>query len=70
MGRLRPGIIMVEKNLQVVLLMIVRMGRLLNGMKMGRNIESKIIVMGKKMVYCLPGTRVDRRKSKNIIRAG
>ena len=38
MGRLRPGIIMAEKNLQVVLLMIVKMGRLLSGMKMGRNI--------------------------------
>ena len=70
MGRLRPGIIMAEKNLQVALLMIVKMGRLLSGMKMGRNIGSKILVMGKKMVYCLPGTRADRRKSKNIIRVG
>ena len=39
-----------RKNLQVVLSMIVRMERLLSGTKMGRNIESKIIALGKKMV--------------------
>ena len=45
---LKHGTKMEEKSLQVVLLMVLRMEKLLNGMKVDKNIESKILVMGKK----------------------
>ena len=43
------GMKMEEKSLQVALLMAQRMEKLLNGTKTGKNIESKILVMVKKM---------------------
>ena len=47
---LNLGLIMEEKNLLGVILMMDMMGKLLNGMKMVKNIENKIIIMGKEMV--------------------
>ena len=45
---LKHGTIMEEKSLQVVLLMVLRMGNLLSGMRVDKSIESKIFVMVRK----------------------